>query len=253
MPTYLYCVLAPASAERLPSGLTGIASAPLRVVTVPGLAGLEAWVATVDEEALRVTGRALATQALLHNAVVDAALATGRTPVPARYGSRFPDDDSCIADLARRGAELKATLELVADAVEMPTLLVPPRLRTKSLEKPSSNDAAAGRRYLESIRARVADEQRRRSTAEREASRLRVTVDELIRDEARSFTATGVMSIAHLVPREAVARYREAIATFEPGEGLRVVSGEPRAPYSFASPPGTVRDGHDSGSPSRSG
>lgn len=253
MPTYLYCVLAPASAERLPPGLAGIASAPIRVVTVPGPVTLEAWVATIDEDALRVTGRALAAQALLHNAVVDAALATGRTPVPARYGSRFPDDDSCSADLARRAAELKATLEHVADAVEMPTLLVPPKLRTRSLEKPSSHDVTAGRRYLESIRMRVADEQRRRSTAEREASRLRVTVDELIRDEARSFTAAGVMSIAHLVSRAAVARYREAIATFEPGEDLRVVRGEPRAPYSFASPKDAVRGGHDSGNPSRSG
>ena len=253
MPTYLYCVLAPASAERLPPpGLAGIASAPIRVVAVPGVAGLEAWVATVDEDALRVTGGALAAQALLHNAVVDAALSTGRTPVPARYGSRFPDDDACIADLARRAAELEATLQHVADAVEMPTLLVPPKLRTKSLEKPSSNDAAAGRRYLESIRLRVADEQRRRSAAEREASRLRMSVDELIRDEARSFTAAGVMSIAHLVSREAIARYREAIAMFEPGEDLRVVRGEPRAPYSFASPQSAVRGGHDSGSPSRS-
>src|SRR6185503_2931353 len=135
----------------------------------------------------------------------------------------------------------------------MPTLLVPPKLRTQSLEKASSNDAAAGRRYLESIRLRVADEQRRRSAAEREASRLRVSVDELIRDEARSFTAAGVMSIAHLVSREAVARYREAIAMFEPGEDLRMLRGEARAPYSFASPRGAVRGGHDSGSPSRSG
>jgi hypothetical protein len=253
MPTYLYCVLAPASAERLPSGLAGIASAPIRVVKVPGLAALEAWVATIDEEALRVKGRTLAAQALLHNAVVDAALATGRTPVPARYGSRFPDDDSCITDLAGRAAELEATLEHVADAVEMPTLLVPSKLRTKSVDKPSSNDAAAGRRYLESIRVRVADEQRRRSAAEREASRLRVSVDDLVRDEARSFTAAGVMSIAHLVSREAVARYREAIETFEPAEDFRVVKGEPRAPYSFASPQDAVRGGHDSGSPSRSG
>ena len=253
MPTYLYCVLTPASAERLPPGLAGIASAPIRVLRVPGLTALEAWVATVGEDALRVTGRPLAAQALLHNAVVDAALATGRTPVPARYGSRFPDDDSCITDLARRAAELQATLERVADAVEMPTLLVPPRRRTKLLEKPSSNDAAAGRRYLESIRTRIANEERLRSTAEREASRLRETVDEFIRDEARSFTAAGLMSIAHLVSREAVARYREAIATFEPGEGLRVVRGEPRAPYSFASPVGAARGGHDSSSPSRSG
>ena len=252
MPTYLYCVLAPAGAEGVPAGLTGIAGSPVRALTAPGFASLEAWIATVHEEALRVSGRALAAQALLHNEIVEAALATGRTPAPARYGSRFPDDAACIADLTRRAGELRAIIDRVAGAVEVPTLLVPHELRTKSIETPSSNDAAAGRRYLESIRVRVADEHRRRSTAEREASRLRASLGDLVRDEARSFTATGVMSIAHLVSREAVDRYRQAMATFIPDENFRVVRGQPRAPYSFASPPSSSPSGgHDSGSPSR--
>ena len=252
MSTYLYCVLARASAEGVPAGLTGIAGSPVRALTAPGLGSLEAWVATVDDEALRVSGRALAAQALLHNEIVDAALATGRTPAPARYGSRFPDDAACGADLTHRAAELRAILDHVADAVEIATLLVPHQLRTKSTERPSSNDAAAGRRYLESIRARIGDENRRRSAAEREASRLHASVGDLVRDEARSFTAAGVLSIAHLVSREAVDRYRRAIAAFVPGENLRVVMGEPRAPYSFASPPKPSLSGHDSSSPSRS-
>lgn len=252
MPTYLYCVLARASAEGVPAGLTGIAGSPVRALTVPGLASLEAWVATVDEEALRVSGRALAAQAFLHNEIVDAALATGRTPAPARYGSRFPDDAACVADLTERAGDLRAILDHVAGAVEIPTLLVPHDLATKSTDRPSSDDAGAGRRYLESIRARVGDENRRRATAEREASRLRASVGDLVRDEARSFTASGVLSIAHLVSREAVDRYRRAIATFIPSENFRVVKGEPRAPYSFASPSSPSHSGHDSGSPSRS-
>ena len=251
MSTYLYCVLAPAGADAVPAGLTGIGGAPIRALTGPILAPMEAWVASVDEDALRVSGRALAAQALLHNEIVDAALATGRTPAPARYGSRFPDDDACVADLTRRAGELRAILHHVADTVEIPTLLVPHELRTKSIERPSSSDAAAGRRYLESIRARVADEERRRSTAEREASRLRASIGDLVRDEARSLTAAGVMSIAHLVSRGDVDRYREAVATFVPGESFRMVRGEPRAPYSFAAPPRGYQSGHDSGSPSR--
>ena len=252
MPTYLYCVLAPASADAVPAGLTGIAGAPIRILSGTGVAPLEAWVASVDEDTLRVRGRALAAQALLHNEVVDAALATGRTPAPARYGSRFPDDAACVADLTRRTDELRAILDRVSGAVEIPTLLVPHELRTTSIERPTSSDAAAGRRYLESIRARVLDGDRRRSAAEREAARLRARVADLVRDEARSFSATGVMSIAHLVSRSAVDHYREAIATFAPAENFRVVRGEPRAPYSFASPPGGHRSGHDSSSPSRS-
>ena len=252
MPTYLYCVLAPASAESVPAGLTGIAGSPVRALTAPGLASLEAWIATIDEEALRVSGRALAAQALLHNEIVDAALATGRTPAPARYGSRFPDDAACIADLIQRGGELRAILDHIAGAVEIPTLLVPTELRSRSIDRPSSSDAAAGRRYLESIRARVADDNRRRSTAEREASRLLASVGDLVRGEARSFTAAGVMSIAHLVSRGAVDRYRQAMAAFVPEGNFRVVRGKPRAPYSFASRPTPSLSGHDSGNPSRS-
>lgn len=252
MPTYLYCVLAPASAEAVPAGLTGIGGTPIRSLTAPGLAPLEAWVATVDEDALRVSGSALAAQALLHNEIVNAALATGRTPAPARYGSRFPDDADCVADLTHRVGELRAILDHVAGTVEVPTLLVPCELRTARTQRPRSGDPAAGRRYLESIRTRVLDDDRRRLAAEREASRLRARIGDLVRDEARSFTATGVMSIAHLVSTGAVDRYRQAMATFVPGENFRVVIGQPRAPYSFSSSPRDGWSGHDSGSPSRS-
>jgi len=234
MPTYLYCVLAPASTESVPAGLTGIAGAPIRALTSSALAPLEAWVATIGEDALRVSGSALAAQALLHNEIVNAALATGRTPAPARYGSRFPDDAACVADLTQRTGELRAILDRVAGMVEIPTLLVPRELPTPA-EKPSAGDPAAGRRYLESIRARVLDETRRRSAADREASRIRASVGDLVHDEARTLNTAGVMSIAHLVPVRAFERYRQVMAAYVPEENFRVVIGEPRAPYSFSS------------------
>ena len=249
MPTYLYCVLAPASAEAVPAGLSGIGGAPIRVLTAPALSPVEAWVATVDEDVLRVRGRALAAQALLHNEIVNAALATGRTPAPARYGSRFPDDGACIANLTERAIELRAILDHVAGAVEIPTLLVPHELRATAIDKPSSDDPAAGRKYLQSLRTRVVEQDRRRSAADREASTLRASIGDVVRDEARSFTATGIMSIAHLVSRGAIDRYRQAMARFVPTGNFRVVMGEPRAPYSFSSPHEGYGGGHDSGSP----
>jgi|GEM_PF-1331830 hypothetical protein len=253
MPTYLFCVLAPAGAEAVPAGLTGIGGTPIRALTAPAPASLEAWVSTITEDALRVSGRDLTAQALLHNEVVNAALALGRTPAPARYGSRFPDDAACVADLTQRAGELRAILDHVAGAVEIPTLLVPRELAAPANERPKPGDPAAGRRYLESLRTRALDADRRRSAAEREASRLRASVGDLVRDEARSFTAAGVMSIAHLVPMAAMGRYRDAVATFVPAEDFRVVAGEPRAPYSFSSPLRSDRSGHDSGSPSHNG
>ena len=251
MPTYLYCVLAPASAEAVPAGLTGIAGAPIRALTATGIAPLEAWVATIAVDALRVSGSALAAQALLHNEVVNAALATGRTPAPARYGSRFPDDAACVADLRQRAAELRAILDQLAGMVEIPTLLVPRERRGPPIKKPGANDPAAGRRYLETVRTRVLDEDRRRSAAEREAARIRAIIGDLVRDEARTFNAAGVLSIAHLVSAGSVDRYRQAMATFIPEENFRLVIGEPRAPYSFSSRPRSDQSGHDSGSPNR--
>jgi hypothetical protein len=215
------------------------------------VAPLEAWVATIGEDALRVSGTALAAQALLHNEIVNAALATGRTPAPARYGSRFPDDAACVADLTQRAVELSAILDHVAGLVEIATLLVPRERATSPIARPSAADPGAGRRYLESIRTRVLGEDQRRAAAEREAARIRATVGDLVRDEARTFNATGVMSIAHLVPSGAIDRYRRAIFAFVPAENFRVVVGEPRAPYSFSSQPAANHSGHDSGSPSR--
>ena len=252
MPTYLYCVLAPAGAEAVPPGLTGIAGAPIRALTASEGAPLEAWVATIDEEALRVSGSTLAAQALLHNDVVNAALATGRTPAPARYGSKFPDDAACIADLTQRADDLRAILDRVEGMVEIPTLLVPRELRTSPSQRPRPGDPAAGRQYLESIRTRVRDEERRRLAAEREAALIRAAIGGLVHDESRTFNAAGVMSIAYLVSAEAVDRYRQTMATYVPEENLRVVIGEPRAPYSFSSRPSDDRSGHDSSSPNRS-
>jgi hypothetical protein len=251
MPTYLYCVLAPTSADGVPEGLAGIGGAAIRALKTRELAPLEAWVATVDDALLRVSGRALAAQALMHNDVVNAALRAGRTPAPARYGSRFPDDAACVADLERRAAELHEILDHVAGAVELSALLVSSKARGSRVVKPDRSDPAAGRRYLESIRARVVEEDGRRRAAQAEADRLDDSVRALVRDEARSFTPTGVLAIAHLVPTEKLVHYRTAVAAFVPSADFRLVVGEPRAPYSFASPRSSDEAGHDSGSPNR--
>jgi hypothetical protein len=57
-----------------------------------------------------------------------------------------------------------------------------------------------------------------------------------------------MLSIAHLVPMAAVARYREALAELTPSDSFRLVMGEARAPYSFTAH-GADLGGHDSGSP----
>ena len=250
MTTYLYCVLAPARADELPRGLTGIGAAPVRSLVSEQMGVLEAWVATIAPAALRVTGEALAAQALMHNEIVNAALQTGRTPAPARYGSRFENDAACIADLASRADLLRDVLHRVAGSVEMPVLIVPSAPRAAPLAKPDPGEPAAGRRYLEAVRTQTRESERFRSMAELEADRVMLAVRGIIRDETRSYASSGVLSVAHLVPRDALARYHSVLAAISPGDSFRLVIGEPRAPYSFAgSNSGSA--GHDSSKPTQ--
>ena len=247
MATHLYCVLAPTGSEAPPAGLTGVGGAPVRFLSFGASSAMEAWVSTVDDETLRATGAALATQALLHNEVVNAALGTGRTPAPARYGSNFSDDAACIADLHRRSALLARILDQITDCVEMSVLLVPTSgARKIEAARPASTEPAAGRRYLESVRRQTYEQQERRASANGEAGRLGSVVGRYIRGEVRTIAGTGVMSVAHLVRNADVTLYRNALADFVPDQAFRIVMGEPRAPYSFADSR-LDRTGHDSG------
>jgi len=249
MATYLYCVLVPAKTEAFPSGLRGIAGAPVRSVIAPARSGIEAWVATIEDSALRSTGRELAEQALLHNEVVEAALATGRTPLPARFGSRFRDDAACTSHLEERHAELEAALMRISGAIEMAVLLVPNAERGETVaDRPQRGEADAGRRYLEAIRDRTRSEERVRGAADRLAGRLNSAVASMVRGEARRSDSSGVMSVAHLVDRANLDRYRRAVAGLTTENDFKIVVAGPRAPYSFAAESTTVV-GHDSSSP----
>ena len=253
MTTYLYCVLAPPNPEVLPRGLSGIGGTPVRALVANGSRPIEAWVATVEDATLRVTGQALASQALVHNEIVEAAMATGRTPVPARYGTHFDDDATCIADVIRRTAQLTPILDRVAGFVEMSVLIVPneePSETVSRLSRPQRHESDAGRRYLESIRerARLADQRRR--AADAVADNITEALNTIVRDESRSFNTIGVMALAHLVQRGRVDAYRETISRLEPIPAFRLIVAEPRAPYSFVAQE-VASPGHDSSSPNR--
>lgn len=234
MVTYLYCVLAPPKTEAFPFGLTGLAGTPVRVVVVHEREGLEAWIATLDETTLHATGSALAKLAIVHNEVIDAALATGRTPLPARFGTRFADDGALLADLRERRAQLIDRLHRVAGAVEMSVLVVPTEQAQKhSTTQPRRDEPAAGRRYLEAVRERTRSEEQRHVEANKVAKLVSQAVSVITRGEIRSTSAT-VLSIAHLVRQDDLERYRLELSQLDVGEKFRIIVAGPRAPYSFA-------------------
>jgi hypothetical protein len=222
------------------------------VLPVAHDSALEAWVATVNTPVLQLHGQALATQALLHDEVVSAALANGQTPLPARFGVNFPDDASCIAMLSNRATQIRAALRRLAGTVEMAVLIVPahasalPGAETAPLKR---DEHSAGRRYLEKIRERARLSETLRSAVEELCRDIQKAVRDVACDESRGRASTGVVSIAHLVRRENVTLYRDSLRTVPVRDDLRMVVAGPRAPYSFVGE-GTLPTGHDSGSPS---
>src|ERR1051326_2538720 len=100
MTTHLYCVLPDEQHDRIPDGLSGVAGARVRELPVDHLV---AWVSDVER------GMPVSIDGVkAHDAVVEAALETGSTPVPARFGQRFADDDACRAALSSRAASVES-------------------------------------------------------------------------------------------------------------------------------------------------
>jgi hypothetical protein len=95
MSTHLYCLLPGEAPTSVPSGLTGVEGGSVRALPVDHLV---AWVSDVERDIpVSIDG------VRAHDAVVEAAFETGSTPVPARFGQRFANDDACAAALNSRG------------------------------------------------------------------------------------------------------------------------------------------------------
>ena len=245
MPTHLYCLLPANSAS--PGTLTGIGGAPVRVLRA---GALDAWVSTAAASSPRDGDpAALVEGARAHDAVVAAALASGTTPLPVRFGQHLADDAECVATLARREAALVAQLARVRDHVEM-TLVARLALPDESPSSPGeaggqgalpvAHASGAGRAYLEQVKAGLTLERNLQLRVAAVRRRVTETVGALVRDEVVQVKPppTATLSLSHLVPRASVAAYRDAAAGLaaDPDLPPLVLIG-PLAPYRFAEVP----------------
>jgi hypothetical protein len=218
----------------LPPGLSGLAGERVRALTVDGL------VAWVSDVARRIPVSVEGVRA--HDAVVEAALETGTTPVPARFGQRFDSDDACCQALRTRAASLESLLADVRGSVEM-TLIITPSTRRmlRDLEPvlPEMVDdetGGPGRRYLDSLRRREASTGAVKSAIDDLAQALSDAAGTLVKRTTvlESGAAMPLRTISHLVARDAVAEYKTALGAVEAGGELRFLMIGPRAPYSFS-------------------
>jgi hypothetical protein len=233
MSTHLYCVLPHEMRGSIPAGLSGLAGARVRALPVEGIV---AWVSDVERD-VRVSVEGVRA----HDAVVEAALQTGTTPVPARFGQRFRDDDACRAALLSRVASVQLLLSTIQGFVEM-TLIITPSTRRMlrdlqpvipEMVEPSVR--GAGRQYLETLQAREAATGAVRTAMDNLASVLFAAVEPLVRRSAvhEQLTRLPFRTISHLIAREAIAEYKRAVGEVPSDLEFRFLLIGPRAPYSF--------------------
>ena len=217
-----------------PEGLPGPGGGEVRLLE-EGLLGV--WVA--EETVPAPTTESVAA----HDAVVRTALRTA-TPLPARYGTSFPDEEEARASLRERAAELLAALARVADRVEMGLRVTwqeeSPADQGREVIAPDAVLAATVQSGRDFLLARRREIEGRTGLRER-AGELLDEVERLVGAEGypsvrKVLPERGVAGmLAHLVHRREARAYRERVDAARrslPGVGLHL-SG-PWAPYSFA-------------------
>jgi hypothetical protein len=236
MSTYLYCVL-PGKARppvpTVPAGLAGVEGGSVRALLVDHVV---AWVSDVQREiAVSVDG------VKAHDAVVEAALETGATPVPARFGQRFVDDEACRAALISRGASVESLLSSMQGLLEMTIIVMPSTRRMiRDLEpvipemfEPAVN--GTGRRYLETLRSREAASGAVAHATDGLAQQLADATSHVVRRSLANYVETPIpiRTISYLIARDDVTDFRRAVARVERGKEFQFLMIGPRAPYSF--------------------
>lgn len=232
MSTHLYCVM-PQEQRSIPAGLSGVNGGQVRALPFDGLV---AWVSDV-ERSLPVSIDGVKA----HDAVVEAALDTGSTPVPARFGQRFEDDAACREALERRAASVETLLASMQGFVEMTLLLTPSTKRMVRDLQPvlpemfDPETAGVGRRYLDTLRAREESAGTLRKALDSLGQMLTDTVGRYVKASAveENLARMPFRRLSHLIARELAGPYKEALEALRPIGDARFIVIGPRAPYSF--------------------
>jgi hypothetical protein len=235
MSTHLYCVVPHQmrGAGAIPPGLSGVGGG--RVRELP-LEGIVAWVSDVEQD-IRIWGSGVRE----HDAVVEAALGTGTTPVPARFGQRFDDDDACRAALVSRASSVESLLATMQGFIEMTIIITPSTRRMlrdlepvipEMLEPPRRG---RGPRYLDKLRSAENATGAFTDATDELAERVRIATADVVRRSTvhRALTPMPLRTISHLVARTDLQNYARAISAVPSNGECRFLLFGPRAPYSF--------------------
>ena len=235
MTTHLYCILPGENAGGPPPDLGGVRGERVRTLPVQHMV---AWVSDVERE-LPVS----VDDVRAHDGVVEVALQTGATPVPARFGQRFASDAACGAALASRATALQEVLVAVQGFVEMTLVLTPSTRRMLRDLQPvlpeliEGSESGPGKAYLHMLRAREAATGTVRRAMDGLAKRLIEATRSLVRETKTHDQGPRLplQTLSQLIARPRVEEYQRAVSAVEAGREFRFLVIGPRAPYSFCS------------------
>jgi hypothetical protein len=215
MATWLYGLILPRNAARVPGDVRGIGETPVRLLSCEGVSAV---VGTIDYAVPRSDLAAVRA----HDRVLRRIAERSVTVAAMRFGQFFPTDTQACADLATRVRDAAGTLERLDGMVEMRVLL--PESEAPFTAQ-VAEEVGPGRAYLERVR---------RNQPVNGLS-LRSAMGPLVHDERVEKLhmpgATGV-AFAHLIDAQTVDRYRGAIGKLPDLANARVIG--PLPLYSFA-------------------
>lgn len=229
MKLYVYCLVEGAVA--LEETRAGISGAPVRIVTAENLAVL---VSDLEVESVPVTRE----NALTHAAVVRSVL-NRTTPLPFRFGTIVNDQQLQSYLAAHRGA-LESKLVSLRGCVEMSVKIIRQISQKDQSETSAEADAegqGAGTMFLAEKRQRILGDENLAAGAGKISKWLQKELSGLIRDEQVTLRPAEplVLSAAHLIERDKITAYREAVAKARQNRPeLHFLLSGPWPPYSFA-------------------
>lgn len=255
--TYAYAVLHGGGAAPpvgLPADLTGVAGAPVRLVSGPPGAGLAAAVSAVpaadfQEAALRRHLEDLGwleVVARAHHTVIEE-LSAKATVLPLRLATVYLDDARVRDMLGNGRAMFTACLDRLDGHLEWGVKIYVEDAPREAPAAPSAQDLSPGRAYLRARGVQRHSREDAHHDARGAAERVAAIGRELAVDHARHRVQQGelagdagenVVNDAYLVAREHAETFRVRVQDAAAGlSGVRVEVTGPWAPYSFAAVP----------------
>ena len=224
MKLYAYCLVE--DLDTLDAPIRGISGAAVRLIQMGEMGIL---VSDAESETVSVTRE----NALTHAAVVRSVL-DRTTPLPFRFGTLVAEQQLRSYISARKPA-LLTKLAHVRGCVEMSVKIIW-ELPTDNQEKQPITHGT-GATFLAEKRREILGDERRSAEAATISNWLRETVSGLTRDEQVTVRPAQklVLSMAHLLERAIVPKYREKLAAARQARPeLHFLLSGPWPPYSFA-------------------